>query len=91
LDRPGLLIAVRPDREGAILTNHLTARAQPVSALVQVLSGQLNGPVIDQTGLTGKYDFRLEFTPDALSDDDAPYLLTAVDEQLGLKLEPKKI
>jgi uncharacterized protein (TIGR03435 family) len=49
--------------------------------------------VIDKTGLTGKYDLKLAVTPKWVKDDtDAavPRLLTAVPEQLGLKLEPAK-
>ncbi len=54
--------------------------------------------VIDKTGLTGRYDLTLRWTP-ALSttpilsgepDTSAPSIFTAVQEQLGLKLEPTK-
>ncbi len=92
----------------------LAANDQPVSALADMLSNQLGRPVVDQTGLTGKYDIALEFQPeegsmmrgpmgamppppppsgggDSSSDAAAPpNLFTAVQEQLGLKLEPKK-
>jgi len=47
-------------------------------------------PVIDQTNLSGRYDFTLLWTPDAIHDtptDTPPGLFTAVQEQLGLKLE----
>jgi uncharacterized protein (TIGR03435 family) len=51
-------------------------------------------PVVDQTGLAGRYDFRLRWTFDetrAPSDGSAPPgLFTAFQEQLGLKLEPVK-
>jgi uncharacterized protein (TIGR03435 family) len=49
-------------------------------------------PVIDQTGLKGRYDFTLEWTPDNVPPGDAtaPSLFTAVQEQLGLKLESRK-
>jgi uncharacterized protein (TIGR03435 family) len=57
--------------------------------------------VIDRTGLTGLYDFTLKWTPEGIgttllgrpptpqtpSDPDAPSIFTAVQEQLGLKLE----
>lgn len=49
-----------------------------------------NKPVLDQTNLTGRYDFSLTWTPDSLRatpTDEAPGLFTAVQEQLGLKLE----
>jgi uncharacterized protein (TIGR03435 family) len=64
----------------------------------------LDRPVVDQTGLEGKYDFPLKWTPDEsqfasfdrkmppLSDnaDAPPGLFTAIQEQLGLKLESTK-
>ena len=64
----------------------------------------LDLPVVDQTGLTGKYDFILSWTPDETqfgalgarpptpSDDPnaPPDLFTAIQQQLGLKLEAKK-
>ena len=50
-------------------------------------------PLVDQTGLTGRYDFKLHYTSDEVhsTDPDAPPgLFTAVQEQLGLKFEPAK-
>jgi uncharacterized protein (TIGR03435 family) len=63
--------------------------------VMQSLTGQLanllDRPVIDKTGLTGTFDFHLEWTPDqttAPSDDSAgPSIFTALQQQLGLKLE----
>jgi uncharacterized protein (TIGR03435 family) len=43
---------------------HAMAKAQPVSKLTEMLSNQLHRPVMDKTGLTGKYDFDIEFTLD---------------------------
>jgi uncharacterized protein (TIGR03435 family) len=56
--------------------------------LMRVLAGAADRPVLDRTGLTGAYDFKLEFARDPLN-SDAPALSTAVQEQLGLKLEPQ--
>jgi len=64
----------------------------------------LDRPVVDQTGLTGKYDFTLNWTPEPTqfggrggqaqppADDTAapPDLFTALQQQLGLKLESTK-
>jgi len=53
----------------------------------------LDRPVVDQTGLTGKYDFKLRYTYNEIrnTDPDAPPgLFTAVQQQLGLKLQPVK-
>ena len=50
-------------------------------------------PVVDRTGLTGEYVVDLEFARDdaAPGESSAPSLFTAVQEQLGLKLEPAKV
>jgi len=54
----------------------------------------LDRPVVDQTGLQGQYDFVLKWTPnDADAADPAlasPGIFTAMQEQLGLKLEAVK-
>jgi uncharacterized protein (TIGR03435 family) len=58
----------------------------------------LDRPIVDQTGLAGVYDIQFEFTredPNALGmaqlpDNAAPNLLTALEQQLGLKLHGEK-
>jgi len=56
-----------------------------------MLAGQLQSPVHDDTGLTGIFDFDLFWsTEPAESRDNGPDLITAVQEQLGLKLDRKK-
>ncbi|HEY1947095.1 MAG TPA: M56 family metallopeptidase [Bryobacteraceae bacterium] len=47
-----------------------------------------DGAVIDKTGLTGLFDFHLEWNSAPSSDPDRPSLFTAVQQQLGLKLTP---
>jgi len=57
------------------------------------MQGFLDRPVIDKTGLAGRYNFILRWTPDELNTNDpnaAPSIFTAVQEQLGLKLEPAR-
>lgn len=112
-DRPGLMVMMRMSPKGAI--TQLSARAQTTKQLLDVISNQLSRPVNDGTGLTGKYDFKLEFSgdmpmgmggmlpppppggaglnpPSAESPEDlAPALPTALQQQLGLRLESKKI
>ena len=72
----------------------------------QALSVALNTPVIDKTGLAGVYSFSLEWRPEVVqpgaltTDDDEPNVLpnppagpnlfSAIEQQLGLKLEPLK-
>jgi uncharacterized protein (TIGR03435 family) len=62
--------------------------------------GALGRPAVDHTGLTGTFDFVLEFVPDANSglplggdfqpDPDGPTFSQAVREQLGLKMDSTK-
>ena len=65
------------------------------SSLAEALSNQLGRTVIDRTGLNGFYDFTLKWMPDESSErmfkeSSGPSLFTAIQEQLGLKLEPSK-
>lgn len=68
-----------------------TFSKQRIDFLVRLLSSSADRPVLDKTGLTGVYDFKLEYARDpATSDGTVPSLFTAVQEQLGLKLEPQR-
>ena len=55
------------------------------------LSGQLHQRVTDATGLPGNYDFTMRWAPDASAADGGSPLLEALQKQLGLKLESKKV
>ena len=65
-----------------------------MSDLALILEFRVDRPILDRTGLSGRYDFTLKWTYDderAPTDGSAaPSLFTAVQEQLGLKLEPMK-
>jgi uncharacterized protein (TIGR03435 family) len=75
-----------------------TMETADLSALIFQLSSQLGRPVVDKTGLTGKYDIKLEWARDqgpgsedaASNDASGPSIFTAVQEQLGLKLNSTK-
>jgi uncharacterized protein (TIGR03435 family) len=57
------------------------------------MQAYMDRPVIDKTGLAGRFDFVLRWTPDETTPSEpnaAPGIFTAVREQLGLKLEPTK-
>ncbi len=86
---------------GLTATNQMIAgHAVPLSDLVHALrsAANLDRVVIDRTGLTGTYDFALNWKPDTASattdngapGNDLPTLFTAMQEQLGLKLLPTK-
>ena len=61
----------------------------PVRAISGALSSMVEAPVVDKTGLTGSYNYTLQFGRDWSANDPEswPSIFTAVQEQLGLKLE----
>jgi uncharacterized protein (TIGR03435 family) len=119
--RGGTMMMMMPGRFRMCATNCT------MEMLVNFLTGQVSRPIFDKTGLTGKYDFRLEFAPDGNNNmgmmpmpgggamagaassgappdggggvgrmgppqnqEPAPPIASAFQNQLGLKLEPKK-
>jgi uncharacterized protein (TIGR03435 family) len=62
----------------------------PLSLFASGLSPNLGRAVVDRTGLTGNWAFDLTYAPEPSPDSDAPGLFTAIQEQLGLKLESTK-
>ena len=77
---PGMMCWTARDVSSADLARHLEQRA--------------GRPIVDETGLTGRYDFRIRYqflgrgAATGGAPDPAPTVFTAVQEQLGLKLEP---
>ena len=88
----------------------IESQAASLDMLAHALAPQLGRSVVDNTGLTGRYDFTLQWTPDnapppmlggpggaggpahveAATDAPSVSLFTAIQEQLGLKLESEK-
>jgi uncharacterized protein (TIGR03435 family) len=83
----------------------MIGNATRLSLFANLLSQRLDRPVIDKTDLTGRFDIRLQWTPDVednpLSpsgdllptvpgDASAPSIFVAIQEQFGLKLEAGK-
>lgn len=68
----------------------VTGHAIEIGPLVSNLYDWTGRPVVDRTGLTGRFDFTLNWAPEGATDSDAPSIFTAVQEQLGLKLEPAR-
>ena len=94
-------IGVQPAKTGEMIF----ANNSPIPAFTSFLQSLvLDRPVVDQTGLTGRYDLTVTFTPDdslfhghppafpKLADgvEPAPSLFEAIQQQLGLKLTPEK-
>jgi uncharacterized protein (TIGR03435 family) len=78
----------------------VTAKGEPATSLLGLLSADTGRPVYDKTGLTGVYDFTLKYTPKQFLMDSpaegaaaplaqpAPPIEKALEDQLGLKLAP---
>ncbi len=63
--------------------------SSPMPAITGALSSMVEAPVVDKTGLAGTYNYTLQFGREwsANDPDGWPSIFTAVQEQLGLKLE----
>ncbi len=94
---PGLKPTIAPDakpfRQNS--ANGTIAKSMPIGEFADFLSGPLQIPVVDRTGLTGKYDFVLDFTPylpdpaknmDGTRPDTTAILKAALQDELGLKM-----
>jgi uncharacterized protein (TIGR03435 family) len=83
----------------------LSAQGVSMSSFVNMLAQQLGRPVLDKTDLKGNYDIKLEYAPDETTrgigiggggetppagDSTGPSIFTALQEQLGLRLESQK-
>jgi uncharacterized protein (TIGR03435 family) len=76
----------------------LVAQFASMKALADFLSGPMQTPVIDNTGLDGQYDFKFDlmaFAPPDLQPgkdpDVAEMVLSGLEPELGLRLEPRKV
>lgn len=81
-------------------TAMMSGSGATVSSLASGLSRSLGRPVIDQTNLEGRFDYKLEYSPGVgsaggdpglqASGDSGPSIFAALQEQLGLRLESQK-
>lgn len=94
------LAAAAPDAAGGFSVTgrpsgelHLEAKKTTMEGLARQLSNTAGRPVLDRTGLTGFYAFTLDWIPATstpLSAMETPSMFTAVQEQLGLRLQSSK-
>jgi uncharacterized protein (TIGR03435 family) len=95
----GGLMGMNPSAPGRFRAG---ARNVPMELIASSMTGGASGldrPVLDRTGLTGKFDFAMEFSPQPAvpsapganfrPDPTGPTFMEALKEQLGLKLEPR--
>jgi uncharacterized protein (TIGR03435 family) len=69
----------------------LTIRNETMDGFAERLSRQADFPVVNRTGLEGVYNLKLVWSPTGETRPDSPpSLFTAIQEQLGLRLESQK-
>jgi uncharacterized protein (TIGR03435 family) len=80
----------RPTCSSTFGGGSLTAIGVPMSTLARLISSDAGRFVIDATNLEGDFEFRLSWNPRPLSDQpvDRPTLFAALEQQLGLRLQP---
>jgi uncharacterized protein (TIGR03435 family) len=69
----------------------ISCRHCSLDYLAEVLSGQLDSIVVDQSGVRATYAFTLEWSPDLSADGATTSIFSALNEQLGLRLERRKL
>jgi uncharacterized protein (TIGR03435 family) len=85
---------ISQERNNSAGTGRLTGNRASLGLIAMLLSRLEHQIIVDQTGLTGEYQVQLRWAPGsggsgAPAGATAPSLFTAVQEQLGLKLEPR--
>lgn len=102
--KPSQVNGTTINQSGSAMRTEITVRGSDntLALLADALARPLGRPVVDKTGLQGRFDLTLKFAPDAdaragpagtrssPADSGLPTVFTAIQEQLGLKLVPEK-
>lgn len=79
-------------RTGGITDESMKITGLPLSTtLLLEVSAVTGGPVVDNTALDGPFDFELRWCNEPGQCDDRPSFFTALEEQLGLRLERRRV
>jgi uncharacterized protein (TIGR03435 family) len=78
-------------RSGAITLTTMAAIGMPISTVSQLLVSRVHAPITDETALTGTFDVELRWSDEVAPTGDSPNIYTAIQEQLGLKLERRRV
>jgi uncharacterized protein (TIGR03435 family) len=82
---------VTPDWRDDCSAGNLKGRNRSAAFLAAQLTPAAGAPVVDETGLSGRYDVSVEYAPDLEHESTLPSLFTSVEEGLGLRLVAKKV
>ena len=74
-----------------IMPDGLRGEGMSMNTLAAMLSSPVGQQVVDKTGIAGNYQINLKFAPSGATESPYPSIFTAMQEQLGLKLETQKV
>jgi uncharacterized protein (TIGR03435 family) len=78
-------------RQGGITSDTMRAVGSPIGSVVQLVISKVGAPVSDETRLAGTYDVDLRWSDELVPNDDRQSIYTALQEQLGLRLERRRV
>jgi len=69
---------------------HLEVRHASIATFIRSLNEPSDRPILDKSDIRGLFDFTLDWTPEGRTGAEGPSIFTAMEEQLGLKLESRR-
>jgi uncharacterized protein (TIGR03435 family) len=91
-DVHGIQVTPRKDQDQKVVSFHVAATRFSLKELTDTFARQLGRVIVNETGLTGEFDFTLDMTPDEERPNplDPSLIMKAMREQLGLTLTAQK-
>ena len=74
-----------------IFKGRLDLQNEPLDGLAGALSRPAGRPVVNETAIKDNYDIKLQYAPEGAVNSSLPSIFTALQEQLGLQLVPRKV
>jgi uncharacterized protein (TIGR03435 family) len=88
---PKLRTSAGVSAPGTVFPTGMKFQNISMAAFAPVLANPTGRPVIDKTGLKGNYDVVLNYGPGGAASSSLPSVFAALQDQLGLSLEPQKV
>jgi uncharacterized protein (TIGR03435 family) len=94
--KPAKFAAVQGHQAGqpfsnSIFPGYIRGRSADLNVIASLLSGQVRATVVDHTDISGVFDIDVHFATEDDKESNLPDFFTAVEQQLGLKLQPQKV
>jgi uncharacterized protein (TIGR03435 family) len=79
------------DAHGQLMPGRIQCAGCSVEMFARMLSRVVGRPVVDVSGIQGKFDFDVAFEAEEVQDTGMPSIFTALNEQVGMKLQQRKV